>query len=33
VDVSVRDELVEKLYTALREAKEEGELEYYLEVC
>jgi hypothetical protein len=33
VDVSIRDELVDKLYTALKEAKEEVDMEYYIEVC
>jgi hypothetical protein len=33
VDTTIRDELLDKIYTSLKEAKEEVDMEYFLEIC
>lgn len=33
VDANIRDELIDKIYSALKEAKEEVDMEYYMEIC
>jgi hypothetical protein len=33
VDATIRDELLDKVYASLKEAKEEVDMEYYMEIC